>query len=745
MKIISFYYNNGYICFMNNGWKFISISFLLIVGCINQLNGQSISRAITTQEPILSVDSVLDNLFFYAPYYETAVAEYDSDIYLKVNLDILRKNYLIRYLPSMFRPRKGVRKYILETYSDLHYTAPNIYDHRVKATTGTTPRYRGAKENLLRYFNINVYSPVLFEHKLLSPLSETAQKHYNYKLTRVDKGLGDHLEYTIEFTPKSMSYQLLSGYVIVSDGVWSIREFEFSGKSEYFTFTNHIRMGEVGNVDEFVPLSYKINTVLRFVGNKMKADFHGVLTYNEIKMQKLTQPKVEKNKYDLTDSYILQCPDSVIPIDKNFFKYRKLPLTIDERKLYQEYTDQLDLKDSLATSDSSSKKSSKGVFWGELGDALVSNHTVDLYNIGKVKFSPLINPFLLSYSGKDGLSYKHKIKYNRLFSNDRILRITPTLGYNFKWREFYWRGTASFNYWPRKRSGLELNFGNGNRIYSSEVLDDIKGMTDTINFDKLNLDYFKNFNLSLMHTYEVLNGLSLDIGLSIHKRKSKGSQYRDSLEIPDDYKGRYVSVAPRARVTWTPGQYYYMNGKRKINLHSKYPTFTVDWERGLKGFLGGTRSHERIELDIQHKIPLGLMRNIYYRIGGGRFTNQDQIYFIDFIYFAKNNLPLGWNDDIGGTFQLLDRRWYNASRYYGRVNFVYETPFLLMPHFRKWTRSIINERIYANALMMNQLQPYIEVGYGIGTHIFDFGLFYANYNWNDSKIGVKITFELFNR
>jgi putative nucleotidyltransferase with HDIG domain len=25
------------------------------------------------------------------------------------------------------------------------------------------------------------------------------------------------------------------------------------------------------------------------------------------------------------------------------------------------------------------------------------------------------------------------------------------------------------------------------------------------------------------------------------------------------------------------------------------------------------------------------------------------------------NLPQGWNDDIGGTFQMLDGRWYNAS------------------------------------------------------------------------------------
>ena len=726
---------------MKNDWKINCICILFILSFTSKTNGQTIGREVTDTTSVLSVDSVLSNLFFYAPYYESAVAEYDADIYIKTNVNILRRNFLIRYLPSMFRPRRGVRKYVVETYSDLQYTSPDIYNQRVRAVTGTIPRFQGTSDNLFRYFNINVYSPVLMEYKLLSPLAEESQKHYKYELSRVDKGINGHTEYTIKFSPKVKSYQLLTGYVIISDGVWSIREMDVSGESEYLVFSSHIRLGEVGSKEEFLPVEYDVKTLLKFIGNQIEGHHQAVLTYEDIKPQKLTQPKVKKNQYDLTDSYILQSPDSVLPIDKNFFKYRQLPLSIDERKVYEEFDKTVAKKDST----SSAKKKTKTIFWGALGDALISNHTVDLYKVGKVRFSPLINPFLLSYSGKDGLSYKHKIRFNKLFANDRILSVTPTIGYNFKWKEFYWKGVASFNYWPKKRTGLELDFGNSNRIYSSEILNEIKGLTDTIDFDRLNIEYFKSIHFKLMHTFEVFNGFNIDVGLSAYKRESKKSKYLDSLAIKEGFTGRYVSVAPRVRLSWTPGQYYYMNGNRKINLYSKYPTFTLDWERGIKGFLGGTGGYERIELDIQHKIPLGLMRNIYYRLGGGVFTNQEQMYFIDFIYFSKNNLPVGWNDDIGGTFQLLDRRWYNASEYYGRANFVYESPFLIMPHLRKWSRSVINERIYANFLIMNQLKPYIEVGYGIGTHIFDFGVFYANYNWHDSKIGCKITFELFNR
>ena len=66
---------------------------------------------------------------------------------------------------------------------------------------------------------------------------------------------------------------------------------------------------------------------------------------------------------------------------------------------------------------------------------------------------------------------------------------------------------------------------------------------------------------------------------------------------------------------------------------------------------------------------MGLMRNIYYRFGFGAFTNQDELYFVDFANFSRHNLPVGWNDEIGGVFQVLDSRWYNSSRRYVRGHF----------------------------------------------------------------------------
>ena len=188
-----------------------------------------------------------------------------------------------------------------------------------------------------------------------------------------------------------------------------------------------------------------------------------------------------------------------------------------------------------------------------------------------------------------------------------------------------------------------------------------------------------------------------------------------------------------------------MNGKRKLNLHSSFPTFSFDYERGIKGVFKSTGEYERIEFDLQHHVPLGPMRNIYYRFGLGAFTNQEQLYFVDFANLARSNLPVGWNDDIGGVFQLLDGRWYNSSRKYVRAHFTYEAPFLLLRHLIKYTRYVQNERLYVNTLFVPHLNPYMEIGYGIGTHIFDVGVFVSSENFKYKQVGCKFTFELFYR
>lgn len=707
----------------------------------------------------LDIDSILDKIILLAPLHDKLIDDYTAEIYIKGKVHIRKKNLMMRYLPSMFRPKKGVRDYVLETYSDIHYTAPGIYDHKLKAISGTFGRIRKGDESMKDHFQVKIYSGTLLHSKLVSPLSDIAPKHYRYKVDSVLYAGGEKM-YRISFTPRCNSYRLVSGYMLVSDDVWTVRKLKFSGRSEYSRYVSEIEMGKVGTDEEFVPVRFDINATLTFFGNVVDGNYTALLDYKSIKMAESLLGPVKKTRYkdrnyDLTESFTLEGDTATLNTDTAYFAtLRPIPLTEGEECVYQSFYARRD------TVMSGKKKKESAVFWGELGDMMVSNYTVDMAGIGSIRCSPLLNPFLISYSGTNGFSYRQEFKYNRLFTGDRLLRVTPKMGYNFTHKEFYWTVGGSFGYWPSKRASIHWNIGNGSRIYSSEVLDEIKAMPDsTFNLDKIHLESFHDFFMEFKHSHELINGLTLDVGILTHNRTAVnksvfepgtdgGSSEEGETPEPDlndKFRNSYISFAPRVKLTWTPGQYYYMSGARKVNLHSRYPTFSVDWERGIKGVFGSTGKYERIEFDMQHKIALSPMSNLYYRAGGGAFVNQKQLYFIDFANFSRSDLPVGWNDDIGGVFQLLDRRWYNSSRKYMRANITYEAPFLIMPRLRTLTRFILNERLYFGILAMPNLNPYTEVGYGIGTHVFDFGVFVSNIDGKFKEVGFKFTFELFNK
>ena len=97
-------------------------------------------------------DSLMSRVILCAPTYAKAVAAYKSNIYIKGYLHVPKRNFLLRFWPSIFRLSKGVREYMMEAYGDLRYTAPGQYDHKVTAVSGTTSDFWWMDHRLPEYF-----------------------------------------------------------------------------------------------------------------------------------------------------------------------------------------------------------------------------------------------------------------------------------------------------------------------------------------------------------------------------------------------------------------------------------------------------------------------------------------------------------------------------------------------------------------------------------------------------------------
>ena len=693
-------------------------------------------------------DSVMEYIFRSALAYADQVKDYEADLYLKGHMRIHKRNRILRYVPSMFRFEKGVNDYLHESVSELHYTAPRTFDRKVRAVSTTFPGGNSRFFDILDYLKFNIYSPVVMDDKILSPLHRSTHRHYKYLLDSVAWRGADQY-YKIEVRPRYKSTQLIEGSLWISTADWHIASLDFRGKYDVVRFHLTMRMGDTEQT-RYLPERIGLNLYFLFLQNKMEMDYTGWMRYksvafrnkDELLLRDVLGSKNKRHRYNLSSSYSLTCDTArLLQHPDSFHRLRPLPLSAYEDSIYRAYARRRKAREDSLQLAASGKSGKTSVFWGQLGDALIRSYDIDLSKVGQIRCSPLINPLLVGYSPRKGLSYRQVFKYNKLFHDGRLLRLAPQVGYNFTKKELYGKVDMQFVYNPRLNASVEVNSGNGNRIYSSAVIDQLKQMPDsTFSFDGLGLDYFKDIYLNLSHAIEVVNGLRFWTGLSMHWRYAS----KATPEVTSKVRSRYNSFAPRLRIEWTPGQYYYLNGNRKINVGSRYPTFVADVEHGFP-LLESSNEYTRVEFSAEQQIKVRKIHSIAYHVGCGFFAKSKDIYFVDYVDFADRNLPQGWNDDIGGRFHMLDGRWYNASTHYVRGNVTYETPFLLLYPVTRLLSFIQKERVYAGVLFMPHLNPYVELGYGVGTHVFDAGVFVGNERGRFTSVGCKFTFELFNR
>jgi len=692
-------------------------------------------------------DIVLTNIFNAVSRYSNVVRQYQSQMYMRTQYKVHQRNALIRAVPSMFKFYDGVSDYLTEAVAEVQYMAPDVYNMKLRALNGTFRRNRAELWNALDYFNINVYSPTLLPDKLISPFSKNAVKYYHYYLDSV-VGPPDSLRYCIRIVPKHKGVQLVSGTVVVSHGTWLIREMTLQGRVELTDFKLHVLMGSQG-AQQLLPERCDVNLMFRFLWNKIEADCTAFYEYKDLVLNEedsLLSQSSRPEEYDLTHVYLLKCDDSEVVYDTAYIaSHRAEPLDSVQQQIYADFNSR---KQAQTLTMTAPKRKSQ-LFWGNVEDVLTDSYTLDLSKLGRIRFSPILDLGMVSYSHSQGFSYKQQFNYNRTFNNDRVLSLRPKAGYNFTQKELYWSADLDFFYAPHRLGAFTFTVGNGNRIYTSRVMNELRKNQDSlVNFQTMNLNYFKDTHVQVGNRIELTNGLQLFTGIDMHRRKA----VHPSELVVKDHEQRpvsismqptYITFAPRVKLVWTPGQYYYMDGRKKVYLYSLFPTFSIDYERGIKGMLGSNGSYGRIEADVSQRIRLSSVSNLYYRYGGGIFTEQKSVYFVDFVNFARSNLPVGWGDDGSGAFHLLDNDWYNSSRWYSRAHLTYEAPFIILPRMRKRSGVVHSERLYFSTLFTTHLHPYVEIGYGVGTYLFNLGVFTSNVNGQFHEVGCKFTFELF--
>ena len=659
---------------------------------------------------IYELPTVLDSIFHFRQSLGQLPDSVKSSAYLKYNVNVLKRNLTMFFVPKVDVLISGTRRTLGESINKVTFYEGDKTDSKVLLNSYTLSR-SGARNvpSLINYLTPYIYNRTIFKSYIFSPFHRTNQSLYRYKL----KMLGSWAE--LSFKPKIKNPQLIKGKALINPANGQVLTTTFKCDFRMYKLQFNIQMNDGTEpladpngeaVAALLPKRCNIEAYMRFLWNKI-----------DIKYENTYEPDIN-------------LPDTISNTrdHKAMSQLRPYPLTEEEEELYQKY-DSLQQKQRQEAQEMAGKKKKLTMkrIWNDYGKQLFRTHTAELGN-ADLRLNPLIDPMQLLHSSTKGFIYRIKTRAVVRLGENAALTFAPNGAYNFRRKRCYYELPLSWEFNTQKNAHIQMNMYNTDPISNTGIKYEVKKVKDkdAIEFDSLNLEYYHNMRLVFDFQYSFRPWNQFNVGANFYRRSPMHKGY---INKEGNIEKTNFTFAPF--VEWTQ------------RLWEKGPTLNINYEQGIMNVMGSTNSYGKQETDITWKLPLKKLRTVSLRLGGGCYIFNNRNRFLDFNKFRDNNLQDTWNDKWTSDFQLIDRRWYNASDFYIRNNVTYESPLMLASWLPVVGRHVRMERVYVNNLVVEDFHPYTELGYGFATKAFSFAAYTSFMNGKYNSIGCRFSLEFY--
>ena len=158
---------------------------------------------------------------------------------------------------------------------------------------------------------------------------------------------------------------------------------------------------------------------------------------------------------------------------------------------------------------------------------------------------------------------------------------------------------------------------------------DILALSDAVTalFDRGN--YIESSYFSISTRRELVNGLYGRLSYAYDNRSSI-ENYKSASFLDTIFKGQanvavgfdgYQTSRLTLGLSFTPFQKYMMEPKRKVVLGSKWPTFSLRYEKGIKGIFKSVVDYDFLEFSTVQSFKVRTLGTSSYRFTAGKFLN----------------------------------------------------------------------------------------------------------------------------
>jgi hypothetical protein len=559
-----------------------------------------------------------------APYYLNNISYYKAEVYLKGNLVINRIPKLMQRSIKIEARResgssggttmKAGDSYLMESFNEIEFTAPDKYFQKVISFNSTFPE-QGNDISPMDFIKASFYQPVLADIAI-SPLSPNAFSYYNFKYMGASLQ-GNHTINKIQVIPKRKSQQVFEGTIYIIEDLWCLYSVDL---------TNENLVGKVSiqqlyipvKDDIWMPVSHKFEIKIGIVGFKADAGYGSSVKYIDVKPNlSLQKPKTISTDYQGKPGIAVNTSDTVVTktkqqIDKilekdnlsnrDMVKLARLMGKESEKSVADSSKKSLEIKENtvhIVEKDAAKKDSA---YWSgirpiplsdietrslKLSDSIKAGANLRKLNndtlkppLGREKnefFKPLgeivfghtwsdtsglsfaggglINSKHISFNPVDGFIYGLDFRFSKKWKNNSSFSISPDIRWAFSREKLMWRMNAVYSFDGLKQRQLLIRTGmTGRDISNGGSINSLLNTETSLLLKKNYLKLYDSRYLNLGYRSEITNGLYLELNLGFENRRV--------LENTTDFSFFRTSETYSENV---PANSYLVSGSNPIN------------------------------------------------------------------------------------------------------------------------------------------------------------------------------------
>jgi hypothetical protein len=567
---------------------------------------------------------------------------------------------------------------------------------------GTTDNlfYLSATEGDFNVYNNLIRAPAVSSIPFISPLSYSGLAAYRFKTLKIDRTVRPRV-YTIAVSPRLLSNATVEGELVIQDSTFIVLSSTFRLPSahmpEYDFFEAKLDYSRIDDKAWMISRQ-QFNYYSKAKGGRIYGETTAM--YSNYELNKV----FKKGHFGLE---ISSTSSEAYEKDSTFWNsVRKEPLS-RQLELYARYQDSIyRYMRSEAYLDSMDRVLNK-VTWKKMlifGQIFNDHRKQEMWILPPL--TSLIQPIAFG-----GPRLNLQAAYRITYPSKKNLELEGKLSYGFRNSDVNGYVGMSRMYNPfsrgiwKARAGRSFEF-----IYPGDAWVNILKSSNI----------YQNNAVELGHEIELFNGVHLSNTVEYALRRSVVG-YKTGRAIDDTLLGipngppvdfePYNAAYNEIKLHLTPRMRYIREPKEKIFMGSKWPTFYVQWRKGIPKILDSKIDFDYLEFGLIHYINVGVAGNTSYIIKSGDFLNKKDLRIIDYKFQRQGDPILFQNPHK--AFQALDSTFPVFDRFY-QGNLVHEFNGALLSKIPFMKKLKITEIAGAGFLIAPERElKYVEAFAGI--------------------------------